>query len=142
MSLYATNINTHTLQGSSRGTETLRIGFEFDIPLTSLGRWLSIFAPPKRAEAKPPAEPVGGAVEVRIRDYKFFPAQLTVRKGTTVRFLNEDPVPHTATADDGSFDSGLFRQGESWSHRFDAPGSFPYFCAVHPYMRAEVRVED
>ncbi len=67
---------------------------------------------------------------------------LRVPVGTTVRWTNEDTVPHTVTDAAGSFDSGFFNQGESWSYTFDAAGEFEYFCTPHPWMRAKVIVEE
>ncbi|MCK9487003.1 MAG: hypothetical protein M0R73_09970 [Dehalococcoidia bacterium] len=64
---------------------------------------------------------------------------LDIEVGTTVVWSNQDGVPHTATADDGSFDSGSI-QGGTFSHRFEEAGTFSYFCAVHPDMTAEITV--
>lgn len=65
---------------------------------------------------------------------------LSVAVGTTVTWTNEDNTMHTVTAVDGSFDSGFFEGGETWSHTFDEPGEFEYFCLPHPWMRARVVV--
>ena len=67
---------------------------------------------------------------------------LTVSVGTTVTWVNNDPGQvHTATADDGSFDSGFLNEGDTWSYTFTEPGEFGYFCTPHPWMRAKVIVE-
>jgi len=66
---------------------------------------------------------------------------LTVKVGTTVTWTNEDAMMHTVTAVDGSFDSGFFNEGETWSYTFEEPGEFEYFCSPHPWMRAKVIVE-
>ncbi len=66
---------------------------------------------------------------------------LTVPVGTTVRWTNADSTMHTVTAVDGSFDSGYFGEDGSWSHTFDTPGEYEYFCIPHPWMRAKVIVE-
>jgi plastocyanin len=83
---------------------------------------------------------------VLIRDFAFHPAQLAVRPGATVTWVNceRESVAqerHTTTSDGGLWDSGLLSVGEVFSRRFDAAGSFPYHCQPHPGMRAEVRVE-
>jgi nitrite reductase (NO-forming) len=66
---------------------------------------------------------------------------LTVPLGATVTWTDDDPgVPHTVTAVDGSFDSGLIQSGASYSHTFTSPGVFEYFCTLHPWMRAKVEV--
>jgi plastocyanin len=67
---------------------------------------------------------------------------LTVKKGMTVTWTNEDAVMHTVTAVDGSFDSGMLAEGESWSYTFDTIGEFEYLCSPHPWMRAKVIVEE
>ncbi len=66
---------------------------------------------------------------------------LTVPVGTTVEWVNLDGVIHTVTDVDGSFDSGFFGEGETWSYTFTEPGEFEYFCLPHPWMRAKVIVE-
>jgi plastocyanin len=67
---------------------------------------------------------------------------VTVKVGTTVTWINGDAdQSHTATAVDGSFDSGFLAAGEAWSHTFDTVGEFEYFCTPHPWMRAKVIVE-
>jgi plastocyanin len=66
---------------------------------------------------------------------------LTIPVGTTVTWTNEDSTMHTATAVDGSFDSGYLDQGESFSFTFEAPGEYEYLCTPHPWMRAKVIVE-
>jgi nitrite reductase (NO-forming) len=66
---------------------------------------------------------------------------LQIEVGDTVTWINEDDAMlHTATAVDGSFDSGLLRTGESWSHTFTEAGEFEYLCTPHPWMRAKVIV--
>ena len=58
-----------------------------------------------------------------IVDFEFSPPALHVAPGTTVRFTNLGVAPHTATAKDGSFDSGMLEAGGTWTHRFDAVGT-------------------
>lgn len=67
---------------------------------------------------------------------------LTVKVGTTVTWSNDDNTLHTVTAVDGSFDSGFFDSGESYSYTFTEVGEFEYFCQPHPWMRAMVIVEE
>ena len=76
---------------------------------------------------------------VKMRGLKFAPATLTVRKGATVTFDNDDVAPHTVTeADDGEIDSGLLNPGQSFDLVVDEP--LEYFCAVHPSMKASVEL--
>ncbi len=60
--------------------------------------------------------------------------------GDTITWTNQDAAPHTATADDGSFDTGELARGQSGSHTFTTAGSFSYVCSIHPSMRATVTV--
>ncbi len=62
---------------------------------------------------------------------KFAPKVIHVSAGQSVLWSNSDPVAHTVTADDGSFDSGLVDPGSSVSIEFDTPGTFQYFCQPH-----------
>lgn len=71
----------------------------------------------------------------------YTPNVLMVPIGATVTWTNDDPgIAHSVTAVDGSFDSGMFNTGESFSHTFDKPGEFEYFCTPHPWMRGKVQV--
>jgi len=65
---------------------------------------------------------------------------LEIPVGTTVTWTNQDPIIHTVTAVDESFDSGFMREGETWSYTFEEPGEFEYLCTPHPWMRAKVIV--
>jgi plastocyanin len=56
---------------------------------------------------------------------------LSISAGITVQWNNSDTMAHTVTADDGSFDSGPLNPGQSFSHTFNAPGTFPYHCTIH-----------
>lgn len=78
---------------------------------------------------------------VAIKGFKFSPASLTINVGDTVVFTNEDGAPHTATADNGAFDTGRMGKGESKSVEFTEAGSFEYSCGVHPNMKAAITVE-
>jgi plastocyanin len=139
LSIQATNTNTGTLQGSSIGSETVRYGFEFTIPIT-LSRYFG-----SRAAAAPPASgemttATGDTVRVVMRNLAYGTPALQISAGTTVVWVNEDVVPHTVTADDGSFDSGLIDPNASWSRTFDAAGTIAYHCIPHPFMMGSVTV--
>jgi hypothetical protein len=73
-------------------------------------------------------------------DYFFSAATVTVNVGDTVTWHNTGQAPHTATADDGSFDTGTINTGGSGSHTFNSPGTFSYICTIHPNMKGTVRV--
>lgn len=90
------------------------------------------------ATAAPPAS--APTAVVHIKNFAYAPATLTVRTGATVRFVNDDGEAHTVTAGAKTFDSGGLDSGDVWSYRFTQAGTYPYFCAVHPYMRGTVVV--
>jgi LPXTG-motif cell wall-anchored protein len=77
---------------------------------------------------------------VTIADFQFTPAQITVNQGDTVTWTNNGPTPHSATASDGSFDTGIFPAGQSRSHTFDRAGTFSYICTPHPQMHGTIVV--
>lgn len=78
--------------------------------------------------------------QVTIKSMKFKPASLTIAAGDKVTFVNQDNAPHTATAKDGSFDTGKLTKGQSATMTFGQPGAFAYFCQVHPMMKAAITV--
>jgi plastocyanin len=84
-----------------------------------------------------PATP-GPRVTIRIKDFAFQPAVLVVHAGDRVTFVNDDDEAHTVTADDKTFDSGGLDSAQTWQHVFAKPGTYHYFCELHPYMKATV----
>ena len=93
-------------------------------------------------EASPAASPESANTEctVDIRDLAFDPSDIEVAVGTTVTWVNNDTVPHTATASDGAFDSGVFDPEERFSYTFDETGRVDYSCLLHPEMQGSVTV--
>lgn len=97
-----------------------------------------------------PAEPSGNApapsgeavraAKVRIVDFTYEPDPVTIQAGGKVIWQNEDSDPHTATADDGSFDTGTIEEGKIKSETFKDAGTYSYFCEIHPSMRGTVDV--
>jgi plastocyanin len=137
-SFIATNGLTQTLQGQSRGSGSIRGGFEFEILFADAHRWGEIFSAVRTASTSTAAASAGQ--EVVIEGNAYAPATLEVPAGTRVAWVNRDRVGHTVSADDGSFDSGTIDAGGSWSHVFDAAGRHPYSCTLHPYMKGEIVV--
>jgi plastocyanin len=79
---------------------------------------------------------------VLIQNFHFKPAEITIKRGTKVRWINKDMHPHTATANNGkSFDSGHLDPGESYTHTFKSVGTKKYHCEIHPFMRGRVVVK-
>jgi plastocyanin len=78
---------------------------------------------------------------VQIVNDSFWPATLTVDAGQSVTFTNKDDDAHTITAVDGSFDSRGLDTGGVWHHVFTKPGTYKYFCQLHPFMRGTMVVK-
>jgi plastocyanin len=76
---------------------------------------------------------------VAMKNMKFSPATIEIKKGDTVEWTNDDITPHTATS--ATFDSGPIASDASWRHTFTEAGSFPYTCTFHPDMKAAVTVK-
>jgi plastocyanin len=68
------------------------------------------------------------AAKVKIVEFTYGPVPVTVQVGGKVIWQNEDTAPHTATADDGSFDTGTIERGKIKSETFKQAGTYPYFC--------------
>jgi len=80
------------------------------------------------------------ATEVAIRNFAFAPAELEVTSNTEVTWTNEDPAPHTVTAEDGSFNSGTLEPGQTFSVAVEGKGPVTYLCEIHPEMTRTIRI--
>ena len=82
-------------------------------------------------------------MQIRIDNFTFDPADVTIPVGTKVTWVNHDDVPHTATskAKPRAFDSGTLDTDERFSFVFTTPGTYEYFCAVHPHMTGQIIVK-
>lgn len=87
-----------------------------------------------------PSGEVARAEKVKIVEFVYGPDPVTVQLGGKVIWQNEDTAPHTATADDGSFNTGTIEQGKIKSETFKQAGTFAYFCEIHPTMHGTVEV--
>ena len=205
VSLHATNAPVATLQGSSRGTSTIRYGFEFTIPLT-LRRYFgkraesstdSVTSPASAvdspttvqtvpADLAPTAQPVVVApvapapvpappadtaraqsttpkpvpatttrqtsaksparaartVNTGMKNTTYLQPRIQITVGTTVEWKNNDPLPHSVTATDKSFDSGLIQPGKTYRRTFTKAGTYNFFCVPHPFMKGVVVVRE
>ena len=96
-------------------------------------------AAPTAAEgAQPVAAAGGGGGTVKMAGLSFAPGTLTVARGTTVVFDNDDTAPHTVTARSGGVDSGVLDPGKQFS--LAVTDGFDYFCSIHPSMTAKIAV--
>jgi plastocyanin len=105
---------------------------------------------PAAANSMPEAHAVKPAIvaevvpnQINIDNFRFSPREMTITAGTKVTWVNNDDVPHTATstAKPRSFDSGTLDTDAKFSHVFSAPGTYDYFCAVHPHMTGRIIVK-
>jgi plastocyanin len=80
--------------------------------------------------------------KVEIVNFSYSPDPVRVETGGKVIWQNMDPAPHTATADDGSFDTGTLEEGKLKSETFKQAGTYTYFCEIHPTMHGTVEVVD
>lgn len=83
---------------------------------------------------------VEGPQTITIQNFAFSPPAMTVKVGTAITWTNKDSTPHKITADDGSFDSGILNQGDTFAFQFNTPGTYPYICSIHPSMQATIIV--
>lgn len=199
LSLHATNAPVGTLQGQSRGSDKIRYGFEFTIPLT-LKRYFGrraespstdtvvsvaavqvdttaqaekpaettvpspvVVTPPAPAPAPAPAPPVSTqpapttkpvtttprpaapkpVARVRrtvIKNISYLQPKITIAVGTTIEWTNNDPLPHSVTGVDKSFNSGLIQPGKTYRHTFTKAGTFNFYCIPHPFMKGVITV--
>jgi amicyanin len=79
--------------------------------------------------------------EVDIDQFTFTPQHITVKAGTTVTWINEDDVPHTIASSSKPFKSKALDTGDKFSFTFTTPGTYEYFCSLHPHMTGAVVVE-
>jgi plastocyanin len=92
------------------------------------------------ASAAAPAAPAG-VVEVKIDNFAFAPATITVPAGTSIRWINDDETIHNVVSSDKSFRSKALDTNEEFSFTFTKPGTYSYICSLHPRMTGKVIVE-
>jgi len=97
---------------------------------------LSAASPGSSAKASQPT-----SAEVKVDNFSFGPASLTVAVGTTVTWTNRDDIPHTVVSTDKVFKSKVLDTDEKFSFTFDKAGTYPYFCSIHPKMTGSVVVQ-
>ena len=98
------------------------------------------FAAMGRAGSDGPAA-APAAASVTIDNFSFAPSTLTVKAGTNVTWTNRDDMPHTVVSTDKSFASRALDTDEAFTHTFGSPGTFDYFCSIHPRMTGRVVVQ-
>jgi plastocyanin len=89
------------------------------------------------------AQQKASTMEVKIDNFSFGPVALTVPVGTTVTWTNHDDIPHNtvSTDDPKTFKSKVLDTDEKFSFTFSKPGTYPYFCSIHPKMTGKIIVQ-
>jgi plastocyanin len=93
---------------------------------------------PKQVAAAPPA---ASEVQVKIDNFTFMPPSIAVPVGSSIRWTNRDDIPHTVVSDDNSFKSKPLDTNDEFSFTFSKPGTYTYFCSIHPKMTGKVIVQ-
>jgi plastocyanin len=99
-------------------------------------------APAAPTTSKAPA--AGKTTEVTMKNIQFVPKNITVKAGTTIKWTNDDQVPHTVTTKGGpggSFDSGQVAPGKTFETKVTKAGSIDYVCTIHPGQSGTIKVE-
>jgi plastocyanin len=89
----------------------------------------------------PSAAETTDSTKVVVKDFMFNPTSLTVKAGSTVTWVNMDDEPHTVVSDTGMFKSGGLDTNESYSFKFDKPGTYHFTCTIHPRMVGTIVVQ-
>ena len=79
--------------------------------------------------------------QVKIDNFVFSPNPLTVPVGSTIRWTNQDDIPHNVVSEDKSFKSKVLDTDETFTYTFTKPGTYTYFCSIHPKMTGKVVVQ-
>jgi len=99
----------------------------------------AIVASPRKSSA---ADNAASPVAIRIDNFSFTPQTLTVPAGTPVTWTNQDDIPHTVVSEDKTtFKSHALDTDEKFSFTFTKPGTYTYFCSIHPKMTAHIVVQ-
>ena len=90
---------------------------------------------------EPPAASAGDTVQVAMKDILFVPEKVTARVGQTVRWTNEDSVPHDVKAKSGAdFESEALEKGDTYEAKVTKTGTIDYVCTIHPSQRGTITV--
>jgi len=112
-----------------------KLAFALIIFLAILLTILAVACAPK--QAPPSVSQSNNTVE--IKNFAFNPPAITIKKGQTITWTNNDSASHTITST-GNFDSGVIAPGGQWSFTFNQTGTFDYICTIHPTMKGTVVV--
>lgn len=80
-------------------------------------------------------------IQVQVDNFSFGPETVTVPVNTTVTWINKDDIPHTVASTDGLFKSRALDTDDKYSHTFTKPGTYSYYCSIHPKMMGKIVVQ-
>jgi amicyanin len=96
----------------------------------------------KSANTPTSLNPTGKIYNIDISNFKFIQPSISIKKGDTIIWTNKDSAPHTVTSDSGSeLNSATLSTGQTYSHTFNAIGTYNYHCTIHTVMKANIIVE-
>ena len=96
----------------------------------------------RRTAVQATSQPAAKVVKSGMKNVNYLQQRLQIIVGTTVEWTNNDPMPHTVTAVNGSFNSGLINPGKKYRHTFTKAGTFSFFCQPHPFMKGTIVVRE
>lgn len=126
----SSNATQHEQQGTTEATASTGAGAEAGMSKMNMP-----------APTAKPMQTAHAANQVVIENFSFSPATLTVKAGTKVTWINRDDVPHTVDENEKRFKSGTMDTDDQYSFTFSSPGTFSYFCALHPKMTGQIIVK-
>ena len=110
-------------------------GLALAIPITMALIMILTAAHAKSEERKTPS------TEIKLDNFTFGPATLTVPVNSTVTWVNKDDIPHVIASNDGLFKSKALDTDDKFSYTFTKAGTYPYYCSIHPKMQGKVVVQ-
>ena len=119
-------------------TSRRRTDWIFCLASWAMTALISFQATPPGVAAAPAA---AGKAEVKIDNFSFSPAALTVKAGTQITWTNGDDIPHTVVSNGHNFKSKVLGTGEKFTFTAGKPGTYSYSCSIHPNMTGKVVVE-
>ena len=103
--------------------------------------WLVAVGSSPKSFAATPDEKSPSEAAVKIDNFSFSPATITVPAGTTIRWTNRDDIPHNVVSDEKTFKSKVLDTDQEFTFTFSKPGTYSYFCSIHPHMTGKVVVQ-
>jgi len=111
------------------------------IPGVVLAALLLIAASGLRMASAADSSATSSALQVQIDNFSFTPQEIRVKAGTTITWTNRDDIPHTVVSTDRAFKSKALDTDDKFTTTLAKPGTYTYFCSIHPKMTGKVIVE-